>query len=128
MSRLVALTALASTLVLNACAGSTDGEASDVPIRVIYKVSVLGGADRMATIHYVAPDGTTTETTALPWASHVLTFRPGTRLKLIARVPQRDPYGNLQCEINTDEPGTAVRSVIRRWCKVTGILPFVRSS
>lgn len=119
---------VAVTLLLSAGCGS-DGLAPDSSLKDImvwYKVTWLASTDTSARISYTTPGGRqVVDVDRLPWESDRFFFPPGTQVRLGASVPRVDPSGNLQCEILTDEPGTAFQSVPVRRCVVSGRLPFV---
>lgn len=119
---------VAATLLLSAGCGS-DGlgpDFSSEDIMVWYKVTWLARADTSARISYTTLGGRqVVNVDRLPWESDRFSLPNGTQVRLVASVPRVDPSGNLQCEILTDEPGTAVQSVSVRRCVVSGRLPFV---
>jgi hypothetical protein len=111
-----------STLVA-ACVGE-----SAEPISVRYRVTFLGDVKVAARIQYETPTGTREITVdQLPWQSAWIKFDPHAAVAVVVRIPMRDPTGNLQCEVLTDEPGTTFQSVPTRRCEASGNLPFVRS-
>jgi hypothetical protein len=123
-----AIVPVAATLLFSAGCAS-DGLAPDSSLRDImvwYKVTWLAGTDTSARISYATPGGRqVVDVDRLPWESDRYPFSPGRQVRLVVSVPRVDPSGNLQCEIVTDEPGTAFQSVPVRRCVVSGRLPFV---
>jgi len=94
-------------------------------ISVRYRAKVLGNSDMPAEIRYETPTETKRiDVPALPWQSEWFEFGSDAAVAVIVRIPKADPVGNLQCEVQTDEPGLAAQATPTRTCKASGTLPF----
>jgi hypothetical protein len=94
-------------------------------ISVRYRAKVLGNSDMSAEIRYETPTGPKKiDVPALPWQSDWFEFDSDAAVGVIVRIPTADPVGNLQCEVQTDEPGVTARATPTRTCRASGTLPF----
>jgi hypothetical protein len=94
-------------------------------ISVRYRAKVLGNSDIPAQIRYETPTGTKKiDVAALPWQSEWFEFDSDAAVAVIVRLPKADPVGNLQCEVQTDEPGVTAQATPTRTCRASGTLPL----
>jgi hypothetical protein len=114
----------ATVLVFEASCAGLQGSENRV-IRVMYRVTFLGRPHNLPVkISYAAPGGTRSYSGRLPWQSAPLPLPMNAAVRLEATIPHSNPSGDLQCEINTDEPGSTYKSVTGKRCVLTGQLPF----
>jgi hypothetical protein len=117
----IAIALIASRFATQCSMASGNGET----ISVRYRAKVLGNSDMPAQMRYETPTGTKKiDVPALPWQSEWFEFDSDAAVEVIVRTPKADPVGNLQCEVQTDEPGMTAQATPTKTCRASGTLPF----
>jgi len=111
--------------LMAACNQASSGSDTGDHVTVQYRVTLLDDSDAVADLQYMTEAGMRRIHAPLPWESPFITLAPGVFAELEAEVERPSPDGNLQCEINTDEPATTFDSVPGKRCHLREQVPFL---